>query len=89
MALGFSLGALIPNEVCSYQWLPLLLVLLIARAISAQLPPWGSLECASQVLPQPCGLFFPNLWTLAAIEVFVLALWENRLFRFEVDRRRA
>jgi hypothetical protein len=30
---------------------------------------------------QPCDLFFPNLWTLAAIAIFVLGLWENRLFR--------
>jgi hypothetical protein len=30
---------------------------------------------------QPCYLIFPNLWTLAGIGVFVLGLWENRLFR--------
>jgi hypothetical protein len=33
---------------------------------------------------QPCALFFPNLWTVAGIAVFVLGLWENRLFRTEV-----
>jgi hypothetical protein len=32
---------------------------------------------------QPCNLLFPNLWTLAGIAVFVLGLWENRLFRVE------
>jgi hypothetical protein len=30
---------------------------------------------------QPCDLIFPNLWTLAAIGIFVLGVWENRLFR--------
>jgi hypothetical protein len=30
---------------------------------------------------QPCELFFPNLWTLAAVAVFVLGLWENQIFR--------
>jgi hypothetical protein len=29
----------------------------------------------------PCDLLFPNVWTLSAIAIFVLALWENRLFR--------
>ena len=29
----------------------------------------------------PCDLIFPNLWTLAAIGIFVLGVWENRLFR--------
>jgi len=32
-------------------------------------------------LPQPCELIFPNLWTLAAIGVFVLGVWQNPLFR--------
>jgi len=29
----------------------------------------------------PCDLLFPNLWTLSAIAIFVLGVWENRLFR--------
>jgi len=89
MAVGFSLGALIPNEVWPYQWLPLLpLVLLVAvRAIERR--KWVTLGilgvCLLGFYRQPCDLPFPNLWTVAAIGVFVLALWENRLFR-EVDR---
>lgn len=92
MAVGFSLGALIPNEVWPYQWLPLLpLILLVAvRAIERRrLLTLGILGvCLLGFYRQPCDLFFPNLWTVAAIGVFVLALWENRLFRFEVDRPR-
>ena len=92
MTVGFALGALIPNEVWPYQWLPLLpLVLLVAvRAIERRrlvtLAVLG--VCLLGFYRQPCDLFFPNLWTVAAIGVFVLALWENRLFRFEVDRPR-
>jgi hypothetical protein len=29
----------------------------------------------------PCDLIFPNIWTVAAIGIFVLGVWENRLFR--------
>jgi hypothetical protein len=89
MAVGFALGALIPNEVWPYQWLPLLpLVLLVAvRAIERR--RWLTLGllglCLLGFYRQPCDLIFPNLWTIAAIGVFVLALWENRLFRFEVS----
>jgi Sec-independent protein secretion pathway component TatC len=31
----------------------------------------------------PCDLPFPNLWTIAAVGLFVLGVWENRLFRPE------
>ncbi|MDQ6719548.1 MAG: DUF2029 domain-containing protein [Candidatus Dormibacteraeota bacterium] len=88
MAVGFALGSLIPNEVWPYQWLPLLpLILLLAvRAIERRrtvtLCVLG--VCLLGFYRQPCDLVFPNLWTVAAIGAFVLALWENRLFRLEV-----
>jgi Glycosyltransferase family 87 len=88
MAAGFALGALIPNEVWPYQWLPLLplVLLLVVRAIERRrLVTLGILGvCLLGFYRQPCDLIFPNLWTVAAIGVFVLALWENRLFRSEV-----
>jgi hypothetical protein len=88
MAVGFALGALIPNEVWPYQWLPLLpLILVVAvRAIERRrMLTLGILAaCLIAFYRQPCDLLFPNLWTVGAIGVFVLALWENRLFRFEV-----
>jgi hypothetical protein len=88
MAVGFALGALIPNEVWPYQWLPLLpLILIVAvRAIERRRKlTLGILGvCLLGFYRQPCDLLFPNLWTVAAIGVFVLALWENRLFRYEV-----
>ncbi len=85
MSIGFALGALIPNEVWPYQWLPLLplILLLGVRAIERRrvvtLILLG-IFLLGFVRP-PCDLFFPNLWTLAAIAIFVLGVWENRLFR--------
>ena len=89
MSLGFALGALVPNEVWPYQWLPLLpvILLLVVRGIEQRRTKTMALLALFLLgfFRQPCELFFPNLWTVAAIAIFVLALWENRLFRFEAD----
>jgi glycosyl transferase family 87 len=85
MALGFALGALIPNEVWPYQWLPLLpLLLLVAVKAIEQRRVWTLVLMGVSLLGfyrAPCDLPFPNLWTLAAVAIFVLGVWENRLFR--------
>jgi Glycosyltransferase family 87 len=85
MVLAFALGALIPNEVWPYQWLPLLplVLLLCVRAIERHRT--RTLVLAGVLLlgfyRQPCDLPFPNLWTLAAIGIFVLGVSEHHLFR--------
>ena len=88
MAVGFALGALIPNEVWPYQWLPLLPLILLVAAKAIERRRAMTLVllgiCLLGFFRQPCSLFFPNLWTVAAIGVFALGLWENRLFRSEV-----
>jgi len=85
MALGFGLGALVPSEVWPYQWLPLLPLILLLTVRAIERGSRRTLILLAVFLlgffRQPCDLFFPNLWTLAAIAVFVLGLWENRLFR--------
>lgn len=85
MSLGFALGALIPNEVWPYQWLPLLPItlLLVVRGLERRRYVTLALlaVCLLGFYRQPCELLFPNLWTLAAIGVFVLGVWENRIFR--------
>ena len=89
MAVGFALGALIPNEVWPYQWLPLLPLALVVAVRAIEKRRWLTLGLLAVLLlgfyRQPCDLVFPNLWTVAAIGIFVLALWENRLFRSEVS----
>lgn len=87
MSLGFALGALIPNEVWPYQWLPLLpvVLLLVVRGIERRRTVTLALLAVFLLgfFRQPCELFFPNLWTVAAIAIFILALWENPLFRVD------
>jgi len=85
MSVGFALGALIPNEVWPYQWLPLLplVLLLVVRGIEQRKVRLLVLLGVFLLgfYRQPCDLIFPNLWTLAGIGIFVLGVWENRLFR--------
>ena len=60
-----------------------LLLLVVVRAIEKQ--RWTTLILIGVFLlgfyRPPCDLPFPNLWTIAAIAIFVLGVWENRLFR--------
>jgi hypothetical protein len=85
MSLGFGLGALIPNEVWPYQWLPLLPLVLLVLVRGIERRRFVTLAllavCLLCFYREPCDLPFPNLWTIGAIGVFALGVWENRLFR--------
>ncbi len=92
MSLGLALGALVPNEVWPYQWLPLLPLVLIVfvRALEHRhvLTLVSMCVCLAAFFRQPCALFFPNLWTLGALGLFGIGLWENRLFRRQDEGER-
>jgi hypothetical protein len=85
MALGFALGAVIPNEVWPYQWLPLLPLVLLVAVRAVERRRVGTLAVMAVLMlgfyRAPCDLPFPNLWTLAAVGLFIWGVWENRLFR--------
>ena len=85
MSLGFALGALIPNEVWPYQWLPLLPLILLLCVYAVERKRTRTLILLAVLLlafyRQPCDLPFPNLWTLAAIGIFLVGVAENQLFR--------
>jgi hypothetical protein len=84
LALGLALGALLPGEVYPYQVLPLLPLLLLVgtQAVRAGRPaPAGLLGLALlPMLRPPCDLPVPNLWTLGALGVFAVGVWQYRLF---------
>jgi hypothetical protein len=92
LALGFGLGALVPNEVFPYQFLPLLPLVLMVAVAAADARRWALLGLLGVALlgfvRPPCGLWFPNLWTLAGLAVYGIALWHHGLFLSDSNQRR-
>lgn len=84
LALGLALGALLPGEVYPYQVLPLLPLLLLVgtQAVRAGRPAAAGLLGLAllPMLRPPCDLPVPNLWTLGALGVFAVGVWQYRLF---------
>ncbi|MHB8589616.1 MAG: glycosyltransferase family 87 protein [Candidatus Dormibacteraceae bacterium] len=85
MSLAFTLGALVPGDVYTYQFisvLPLTLVLLL-KAIDRH--HWGTVATVSVSLyllvSSPCALVFPGLWTIAGLAIFGAAVVEAQLFQ--------
>lgn len=85
LALCFSLGTLLPGEVFTYQFLPmlpLLLVVFMQLVRHKKLVSLLVLGVALWVLiASPCALPLPSLWTVAAIAVFAVAVFNAPLFR--------
>jgi hypothetical protein len=85
MSLAFSLGALVPAEVFTYQFIPLLplTVVLVLKAIERR--RWGTIAVMGSALyflmSSPCALVFPGLWTIAGLVIFAAATVEAPLFR--------
>ena len=85
MSMAFSLGALVPGDVYTYQFiavLPLTLVLLLGAIEKhlwwiAALPALAVLTFESS----PCALVVPGLWTVAGLVLLIAAAVEAPRFR--------
>jgi Glycosyltransferase family 87 len=93
LALCFSLGTLVPGEVFTYQFLPMLPILLIVFMKAVQHRKFGTMLVLSVplwiLLLSPCALPLPSLWTVAALVIFGLSVWHAPLFRPEALLKQA
>jgi hypothetical protein len=84
LALGLGLGALLPGEVYPYQVLPLLPLLLLVVGMAVRARRWAPLlalaPALALLLRPPCDLPVPNLWTLGALGIFAVGVWQYQLF---------
>ncbi|HEY4912375.1 MAG TPA: glycosyltransferase family 87 protein [Candidatus Dormibacteraeota bacterium] len=85
MSLAFSLGALVPGHVYTYQFIPILplTMVLVLRAIETQ--RWGVVALVGiaelVLINSPCALVFPGLWTVAGLAIFAAAVTSAKRFR--------
>jgi hypothetical protein len=85
MSLAFSLGALVPGHVYTYQFIPILplTMVLVLRTIETQ--RWGVVALVGiaelVLINSPCALVFPGLWTVAGLAIFAAAVTSAKLFR--------
>jgi hypothetical protein len=84
-SLALALGALLPPETYVYQQLPLLPVVLLVTVRSVERHRWGALAALGVALlgmvRPPCLLPVPDLWTLSAVALYAVAVWQSRQFR--------
>jgi hypothetical protein len=84
LALCFSLGTLVPGEVFTYQFLPMLplLIVMFMKALrETKVVTMVVLAAALWVLlVSPCALPLPSLWTVAALAIFAVSVWNARSF---------
>jgi glycosyl transferase family 87 len=79
MALGLSLGTLVPGHVYTYQFIALLPLTLVLVLTAVQQNRWvltGVLGLAVWVfVSSPCALVFPGLWNIAGLAIFAVAMF--------------
>jgi Glycosyltransferase family 87 len=84
ISLAFALGALIPGDVFTYQFIPMLPLTLVLVSKAIERHRWGTLLlvaiCVYVLVPSPCALAFPGLWTIASLAIFATAVVEARQF---------
>jgi Glycosyltransferase family 87 len=85
LALCFSLGTIVPGEAFTYQFLPMLPLLVIVFMKALQQKKVVSMVTLAAalwiLLVSPCSLPLPSLWTVAALAIFAVAVWHATLFR--------
>jgi hypothetical protein len=85
MALAFSLGTLVPAEVFTYQFVPMLPLTLVLLLKAIELHRWATVVVVIAalyiLLSSPCALVFPGLWSIAGLVIFVAAVVEAPRFR--------
>jgi hypothetical protein len=85
LALCFSLGTLVPGEVFTYQFLPMLplFVVIFMKALQdRRVGVLVALAAAEWVLlVSPCSLPLPSLWTVAALGIFGVGVYMAPQFR--------
>jgi hypothetical protein len=78
MSLAFALGALVPGDVYTYQFLPLLPLTLGAVLTATQRRRWWAVVVLALAellfISSPCALPFPGLWTVAGFAIFAVAV---------------
>ena len=85
LALCFSLGTLVPGEVFTYQFVPMLPLSVIVFMHVLRHARFVSLAVLGVALwtlvASPCALALPSLWTVAALAIFAVAVAQAPLFR--------
>jgi hypothetical protein len=91
LALCFSLGTILPGEVFTYQFLPMLplLVVVFMKAVEHRKVATIFILGVAQwiLLVSPCALPLPSLWTVAALAILVVSILHAPLFRLSAALR--
>ena len=85
LSLAFSLGALVPSDVYTYQFIPVLPLTLVLVLKAMERRRWGTVTVVGTavwiLVSSPCALAFPGLWTIAGLTIFGAAIGQSQLFR--------
>jgi hypothetical protein len=85
MSLAFSLGALVPGHVYTYQFISILPLTMVLVLRTIETRRWGVVALVGLaelvLINSPCALAFPGLWTIAGLVIFAAAVTQAELFR--------
>lgn len=85
LAMAFSLGALVPGDVYTYQFIALLPLALVLVLTAVEQKRWFVLGIAALAVwvfvSSPCALVFPSLWSVAGLGLFAAGVAMSRHMR--------